>query len=140
MLTLDSSRPHPPVLLLLLLLLLLGRATASSAAAGASNGEGDAALASALAYATADNATYVTDLMQLARIASISALPEHAADVQQAAEWLVARLRSAGLENVQQMPPAQGAQPVVSPGSEARRWLGAVVVCMHACQAAAPRL
>lgn len=40
------------------------------------------------------------DLLQLAAIPSISALPEHQADVLRASQWLIERLTRAGLEVV----------------------------------------
>ena len=43
---------------------------------------------------------YVEELKQYLAIPSISALPEHAADVRRAAEWTGDALRSAGLEHV----------------------------------------
>lgn len=47
---------------------------------------------------------YLEELIQFLRIPSISALPEHAQDVQQAAQWVANRLKIAGLENVQIWP------------------------------------
>ncbi|KAK9909549.1 hypothetical protein WJX75_003981 [Coccomyxa subellipsoidea] len=44
---------------------------------------------------------YDEDLIQLAKIASISSLPEHNTDIQRAAEWLFTRLKDAELEDVQ---------------------------------------
>ncbi len=41
------------------------------------------------------------ELFELLRIPSISTLPEHKADVQRAAEFVAARMREAGLENVE---------------------------------------
>ena len=43
---------------------------------------------------------YVEELKQYLAIPSISALPEHAADVRRAAEWTADALRRAGLQNV----------------------------------------
>ena len=43
---------------------------------------------------------YVAELKQYLAIPSISALPEHAADVRQAAEWTAGEMRRIGLENV----------------------------------------
>src|SRR5215204_4408940 len=43
---------------------------------------------------------YVDELKQYLAIPSISALPQHAADVRRAAEWTADSLRSAGLQNV----------------------------------------
>ena len=46
----------------------------------------------------------IEELIELARIPSISALPEHAGDVATAAQWVSQRMESAGLENVQILP------------------------------------
>lgn len=46
----------------------------------------------------------LADLIAFLRIPSISALPDHAADVQRAAEWVAKRLERAGLEKAQVMP------------------------------------
>ncbi len=43
---------------------------------------------------------YVEELKALLAIPSISALPEHAGDVRQCAEWLAAEMQRVGLENV----------------------------------------
>ncbi|HMO57523.1 MAG TPA: dipeptidase [Roseiflexaceae bacterium] len=56
-------------------------------------------------------ADYLAELIDFVRIPSISALPEHAADVAHAAEWVAARLRSAGMQQVQILPTA--GHPVV---------------------------
>lgn len=54
---------------------------------------------------------YQQELLQFLSIPSISALPEHAGAVQQAARWVAGRLTAAGLENVQVLP--TGGHPVV---------------------------
>ena len=54
---------------------------------------------------------YQEELLQFLSIPSVSALPEHADDVQRAAHWVADRLTAAGLENVQILP--TGGQPVV---------------------------
>jgi acetylornithine deacetylase/succinyl-diaminopimelate desuccinylase-like protein len=54
---------------------------------------------------------YVKELSDFLRIPSISSLSEHADDVKQAAEWVAARLRKAGMEAVDVMP--TGGHPVV---------------------------
>jgi acetylornithine deacetylase/succinyl-diaminopimelate desuccinylase-like protein len=54
---------------------------------------------------------YQEELLQFLSIPSISALPEHTADVQRAAQWVASRLRGAGLEDVQVLP--TGGHPVV---------------------------
>lgn len=51
------------------------------------------------------------ELKDLLRVPSISSLPEHAGDVQRAAEWVADRLRAAGLEHVEVM--LTGGHPVV---------------------------
>ena len=51
------------------------------------------------------------ELLDFLRIPSISSLPEHAADVAKAGEWVAARLRKAGVENVRMM--QTGGHPVV---------------------------
>lgn len=57
-------------------------------------------------------APFLDQLFDLLRIPSISALPEHRADVQRAADWMADRLRSAGVEHVEVLPTA--GHPVVS--------------------------
>src|SRR3989440_13099298 len=54
---------------------------------------------------------YQEELLQFLSIPSVSALPEHADDVQRAAHWVADRLTAAGLENVQILPTA--GHPVV---------------------------
>lgn len=54
---------------------------------------------------------YLDELKDFLRIPSISSLPDHAADVQRAAEWVADRLRVAGIENVQILP--TGGHPAV---------------------------
>jgi acetylornithine deacetylase/succinyl-diaminopimelate desuccinylase-like protein len=54
---------------------------------------------------------YQEELLQFLSIPSVSALPEHADDVQRAAHWVADRLTAAGLENVQVFP--TGGHPVV---------------------------
>ncbi|MFH1086158.1 MAG: dipeptidase, partial [Chloroflexota bacterium] len=62
-------------------------------------------------YLHANQARYLDELCALLRIPSISALPEHAADVARAADWVAARLAAAGLEHAQVLP--TGGHPVV---------------------------
>jgi len=62
-------------------------------------------------YLQDHHSEYVAQLLDLLRIPSISALPEHAGDVQRAAEWVARRLAAAGLEGAQVMP--TGGHPVV---------------------------
>lgn len=54
---------------------------------------------------------FLTEYLDFLRIPSVSSLPEHAADVAKAAEWVAARMRAAGIENVQILP--TGGHPVV---------------------------
>ena len=54
---------------------------------------------------------HLAELQEFVRIPSISSLPEHAGDVQTAAEWVARRMQRAGIENVQIMP--TGGHPVV---------------------------
>jgi len=61
-------------------------------------------------YLEEQQSRYQEELLQFLSIPSISSLPEHADAVQQAAHWVVDRLRSAGLENVRVL--STGGQPV----------------------------
>ena len=54
---------------------------------------------------------FVDELLDFIRIPSISALPEHAGDVQRAAEWVANRMENAGIEGVRILP--TGGHPVV---------------------------
>ena len=54
---------------------------------------------------------FIAELLTFLRIPSISSLPDHAQDVQRAAEWLEARMTSAGIESVRIMP--TGGHPVI---------------------------
>jgi acetylornithine deacetylase/succinyl-diaminopimelate desuccinylase-like protein len=54
---------------------------------------------------------FVNELLDFLCIPSISSLPEHTADVRQAAEWVEARMKMAGIESVRIMP--TGGHPVV---------------------------
>jgi acetylornithine deacetylase/succinyl-diaminopimelate desuccinylase-like protein len=58
------------------------------------------ATGAALGYARAHAARHLHDVATLAAIPSVSADPAHRGDVERAARWLVARLRSAGLPEV----------------------------------------
>ncbi len=62
-------------------------------------------------YLVEQQPQHLDDLLQLLRIPSISSLPAHAADVQRAAQWVAARLKTAGLEDVQVL--ETGGHPVV---------------------------
>ncbi len=55
-------------------------------------------------YLEENKRRFLEELLDFIRIPSISALPEHADDVQQAAEWVAKRLESAGVENVEILP------------------------------------
>lgn len=55
-------------------------------------------------YVAANTSRYLEELMAFLRIPSISSLPEHAADVNRAADWVAERLRTAGIEAVQILP------------------------------------
>ena len=54
---------------------------------------------------------FINELMEFLRIPSISSLPDHATDVQEAAEWVETRMKSAGIESVRIIP--TGGHPVV---------------------------
>jgi acetylornithine deacetylase/succinyl-diaminopimelate desuccinylase-like protein len=54
---------------------------------------------------------FLAELLDFLHIPSVSALPEHAADVHRAAEWVAERMRAAGIESVQILP--TGGRPVV---------------------------
>jgi acetylornithine deacetylase/succinyl-diaminopimelate desuccinylase-like protein len=62
-------------------------------------------------YLEAHQSQHQDELLQFLRIPSISALPEHAAAVQQAAQWVSQRLITADLEQVEILP--TGGHPVV---------------------------
>lgn len=62
-------------------------------------------------YLTEHQSRHQDELLQFLSIPSISSLPEHAADVQRAAQWVADRLTTAGLEKVQILP--TGGHPVV---------------------------
>jgi acetylornithine deacetylase/succinyl-diaminopimelate desuccinylase-like protein len=72
----------------------------------------------ALEYARQHRERFLTELKDLISIPSVSTSEEHKADMHRAAEWLVAQLRSLGMEKVQIMP--TGGHPVVY-----GEWLGA---------------
>ncbi len=62
-------------------------------------------------YLTQHQNRFLDELFDFLRIPSISALPDHAPQVQRAAEWVAARLRAAGIEGVEVLP--SGGHPVV---------------------------
>ena len=63
------------------------------------------------AYLDEHEGQFLEELLDFLRIPSVSALPDHAADVARAGEWVAARLRAAGLEGVRVLP--TGGHPVV---------------------------
>ena len=62
-------------------------------------------------YLTTNRARYEGELLDFLSIPSISALPEHAADVRRAGEWVAQRLTTAGMQNIEIM--ETGGHPVV---------------------------
>lgn len=62
-------------------------------------------------YLQENRERFLQQMLAFYRIPSISSLPEHAPDVQRAAEWVGARLTEAGLEQVTILP--TGGHPVV---------------------------
>lgn len=77
-------------------------------------------LDTALEYAKQNRERFLNELKEVLTIPSISTDPERKADVQHAAEWMAAQLRSLGMNNVQIMPTAAGGHPVVY-----GEWMGA---------------
>ena len=57
-------------------------------------------------YLEQNQSRFQKEMLDFLRIPSISALPEHADDVQRAAEWVAQRLTTAGIEHVQVLPTA----------------------------------
>jgi len=62
-------------------------------------------------YLETHQSDFTERLLDFLRIPSISSLPEHAADVRRAGEWVMAQLRNAGMEHVEMM--ETGGHPVV---------------------------
>ncbi|MBW7883980.1 MAG: dipeptidase [Caldilineaceae bacterium] len=62
-------------------------------------------------YLDNNQAHFLEQLFDFLRIPSISSLPEHAGDVRRAGEWVMERLRTAGMENIKMM--ETGGHPVV---------------------------
>ena len=62
-------------------------------------------------YLEDNESDYLDELCEFLRIPSISSLPENAADVRRAADWVAGRLEAAGIEHVQVLP--TGGHPVV---------------------------
>ena len=52
-------------------------------------------------YLSDNRARFQAEFFELLRIPSISALPEHTADVKSAADWVARRLTAAGVEAVE---------------------------------------
>ena len=63
------------------------------------------------AYLDEHEGQFLEELLDFLRIPSVSALPNHTADVARAGEWVASRLRAAGLEGVRVLP--TGGHPVV---------------------------
>src|SRR5687768_8304889 len=63
----------------------------------------NAGLNNVVDYINVHRDRYVDELKEYLAIPSISALPEHSADVRRAAEWTADALRTAGMENVRLM-------------------------------------
>jgi acetylornithine deacetylase/succinyl-diaminopimelate desuccinylase-like protein len=62
-------------------------------------------------YLEEQRGRFLAELLDFLRIPSISALPEHTADVERAAQWVADRLGAAGMEGVRILP--TGGHPVV---------------------------
>jgi acetylornithine deacetylase/succinyl-diaminopimelate desuccinylase-like protein len=62
-------------------------------------------------YLTEHKDQFIDELLEFLRIPSISSLPDHAPDVQRAAEWIENRMKTAGIESVRIIP--TGGHPVV---------------------------
>lgn len=62
-------------------------------------------------YLDSEYDRFLGEYFDFIRIPSVSALPQHAADVRKAGEWVVDRLKSAGVEHVELM--ETGGHPVV---------------------------
>lgn len=62
-------------------------------------------------YLETHRSDFTERLLDFLRIPSISSLPEHAADVRRAGEWVMAQLHNAGMEHVEMM--ETGGHPVV---------------------------
>ena len=75
-------------------------------------------LQKALEFAGRNNERFLAELKEVLAIPSISTDPEHAPDMQRAAEWMAEQLRTIGMNNVQIMP--TGGHPVVY-----GEWMGA---------------
>ncbi len=58
----------------------------------------------ALSYALANQNSQLDDLKELLSIPSVSAQPQHKADIARAAQWLADHLRAMGMQRTQVMP------------------------------------
>lgn len=63
------------------------------------------------AYLDEHQSQYLQELSEFLRIPSISSLPDHAGDIRKAADWVVARLKQADIDNIQIL--ETGGHPVV---------------------------
>ena len=61
-------------------------------------------LDAAIAYAKAHQAEFLDDLQAFLRIPSISTLPDHKQDMEQAAQWVAEHLKAYGFDSVSVMP------------------------------------
>jgi acetylornithine deacetylase/succinyl-diaminopimelate desuccinylase-like protein len=68
-------------------------------------------MASWKSYLAKNQDRYLKELLEFLSIPSVSSLKEHRVDVAKAADWVAARMRAAGLENVRILP--TGGHPVV---------------------------
>ena len=71
-------------------------------------------------YAQENHKRFYAQLKELITIPSISTQPQHAADIQRAADWLVTDLHRIGFENVEQVTMPEGRHPSIL-----AEWLGA---------------
>lgn len=62
-------------------------------------------------YLNANQERFTDEMLEFLRIPSVSSLPEHAADVQAAGEWVAKRMEKASIENIVILP--TGGHPVV---------------------------
>ena len=68
-------------------------------------------MSAAIQYARSHQDRFLEELMTLTAIPSVSTSPEARGDMQRAAQWIAAHMRSVGLDQVQVMPTA--GHPVV---------------------------
>ena len=64
-------------------------------------------------YAQANAGRFREEYMNLVRIPTVSTLPEHAADVQRAAEWLADNMRQIGFDSAEIIKMPEGRHPLV---------------------------